>query len=303
MSDCDYVGFADLIDEFGNNTDDTREEPQMYQNDNLSAEKSDYMANEIQDINNLLFGDVEKLKHNNVGNINRQGHNNTHNGNDFAVGHRQRAKERFLASPNTISDVDLLELILFLLIPRADTKPIAKKLLNKFKTYKGIMMAKEEEITESGISGKNVKYLFILLKEFYVRYFSQNLQNDGMEISNVDLLVQYCQGIFCDKQEEEFHVLFLNNQLKLLSDRQFGVNNLSNVVLDAKAIVQTALDLHAKNIVLTHNHPTASCEPSPDDIRCTEAIKNIMQTLDIAVIDHIIIAYNQYFSFTEHHLI
>ena len=58
-----------------------------------------------------------------------------------------------------------------------------------------------------------------------------------------------------------------------------------------------------KNIVLTHNHPTASCEPSPEDIRSTEAIKNIMQTLDIAVIDHIIIAYNQYFSFTEHHLI
>lgn len=306
MSDDDnYIGFADLVNEISIDIKEKYEEDETHKDNHLQMNVIDCMANEIQDINNILSGKDKELSygfHNNFQERN-VGDHNKRNTNKFAIGHRQRAKERFLASPSTISDVDLLELVLFLLIPRVDTKPIAKKLLNKFKTYKGIMTAQEDEITDNGVNGKNVKYLFVLLKEVYLRYFSQNLQNDGIEISNITLLVQYCQSIFCDKQDEEFHVLFFNNQLKLLADKQFGLNNISNVFLDARAIVKVALDLRAKNIVLTHNHPTASCEPSSDDISCTETIKNLMQTLDIETIDHIIIAHGSYFSFVEHNLI
>ena len=300
----EYSGFIDLIDEIVDDANKTKATEQNTNSQYVQEQLLNYLDSEIQSISeNVFSNETTKAKATNT-NLHHPDTNKQLNGNlDLAVGHRQRAKERFLASPNTISDVDLLELILFLLIPRADTKPIAKKLLLKFKTYKGIMMAREEEITENGINGKNVKYLFTLLHTFYSRYFSQHLTNEGIDCSNIHTLVQYCHGLFCDKQEEEFHILFFNNQLQLLANKPFGINGVSNVSLDVRAIIKMTFDLHAKNIVLTHNHPSGTNEPSQDDIKCTEEIKNFMKTIDVKLIDHIIISNDGYFSFTEHHLI
>ena len=300
----EYSGFANLIDEIIDDANEANAKEQNTNNQYSQEQLLNYLNNEMQNISKNVFNNETKNKKAINTNLYHISTNKQLNGDlDLAVGHRQRAKERFLASPSTISDVDLLELILFLLIPRADTKPIAKKLLLKFKTYKGIMMAQEEEITENGINGKNIKYLFTLLQTFYSRYFSQHLKIEGIDCSNINALVQYCQGIFCGKQEEEFHILFFNNQLQLLTDKPFGINSISNVSLDIRAIIKITLDLHAKNIVLTHNHPSGTNDPSPDDIKCTEEIKNLMKTIDVKLIDHIIISNDGYFSFTEHHLI
>ena len=297
-----YDGFTNLIDEIGGIDGDIDSEG-GYQNGNESVSSFNDVFNEIKNIDDLLYRGtpiVNKKSHNTNDNVGNDNNNNNHR---LVLGHRQRAKERFLLAPNAVSDTDLLELLLFLLIPRADTKPIAKKLLEKYQTYRGIMTAKDEEITALGINGKNIKYLCQLLKECCLRYFAQNLKHDGIELSNIKSLVQYCRSIFCDKKDEGFHVLFFNSQLQLIADKPFGINHLTNVSLDTRDIVKTTLDLYAKNIVLTHNHPVASSEPSVYDINCTETIKNFMKTIGVNLIDHIVIANDEYFSFMEHHLI
>ena len=301
--DDDYAGFANLIDAMSDGAND-KNIIELSSNNSFSQEQLlNSLDSEIKNISNNIFGKTEQQKHATAPSYEIKNHKILNDKLDLLSGHRQRAKERFLASPHTISDVDLLELALFLLIPRADTKSIAKKLLLKFKTYKGIITAPEEEITQNGINGKNVRYLFTLLKELGSRYLAQNLQKEGMEISNIEELVHYCKSIFCDKIEEEFHILFFNNQMQLIVDKQIGINNISDVSLDIRSIIKITLDLYAKNIVLTHNHPSASCEPSKDDIITTETIKNFMQTISVRLIDHIIIANNDYFSFAEHHLV
>ena len=299
----DYTGFTDLIDEISNSMNDENIEDLSTNNRSSQEQLLNYLDSEIKNISNNIFNKTEIKTHTTTKSDEIKNHKILNDKLDLSSGHRQRAKERFLASPHTISDVDLLELALFLLIPRADTKSIAKKLLLKFKTYKGIITASEEEITKNGINGRNVKYLSTLLKELCSRYLAQNLQKEGMEISNIEELVHYCKSIFCDKIEEEFHILFFNNQMQLIVDKQIGINNISDVSLDIRSIIKITLDLYAKNIVLTHNHPSASCEPSKDDIITTETIKNFMQTISVRLIDHIIIANNDYFSFAEHHLV
>ena len=298
-----YYGFEEILNSFENDED-------------IIENKKDIIANKTTnnvDINrpkideDLLYNQKSNETMNNKTNKISGVYSDNENQKDktikFYLGHRQRAKERFLSSPQTISDYDLFELILFLIVPRADVKQIAKVLIDKYKTYNNIFSANEEELSSVGINGKSIKYLSILFKEFYKRYFKQFLINSSLNIDNFSTLIEYLHSSFVGLQEEEFHVLFLNNQLKLIDERSFGMQQVTNVTLDVRGIIKTSLDLHAKNVILSHNHPSGDLQPSIDDINTTDELVFMFSNLDIEVLDHIIITNNSYFSFKENGLL
>ena len=221
---------------------------------------------------------------------------------DIKSGHRQRARERFLLNPNGTSDYDILELLLFLIIPRADTKPMAKVLLDKFKTISNIYNAKQEEIDECGVNGKALKYIFELLKTINNKILEENIRS-GIKLQDVDTMVKYCRSLYKTMKEEEFFILFLDNKLKLIATKRIGVNGVANVSISQREIIQYALDLKAKNIVITHNHPSNDCTPSKEDIFTTNTIKNSLKNIDVDVIEHIVVGSSSYFSFAENDLL
>lgn len=233
----------------------------------------------------------------NINNQNQKKEVNIHSG------HRQRARERFLLNPEKTSDYDILELLLFSIIPRADTKPMAKKLIDKFKNLRGIYEATKEEIDSIGVNGYTIKYLFTLLHTINNRILEETIKKQNIVLSNTEILKRYCRSIFKTYDEEQFFILFLDNKLNLISTETFGIINTSSVLLSQKNIIQTALQLKAKNVILVHNHPSNNCQPSQDDITTTQTIKQTLSNIDIDVIEHLIIGTTKDFSFLENNLI
>jgi len=98
---------------------------------------------------------------------------------------------------------------------------------------------------------------------------------------------------------EEFWVLYLNNSNKLLHKSQISKGGLTATVVDTRLIFKEVLELGAVALILVHNHPSGSLKPSPSDLNLTKKIQNAASTLEIKVLDHIILTEKSYFSFAD----
>lgn len=102
---------------------------------------------------------------------------------------------------------------------------------------------------------------------------------------------------------EEFWVLFLNNTMRLLYKSQLSKGGISGTVVDLRIIFKTAFENNATSIILVHNHPSGGLKPSEADIAVTKKIRVAAATLDVLVLDHVIVSEQGYFSFKDEGLI
>ena len=111
------------------------------------------------------------------------------------------------------------------------------------------------------------------------------------------------KGELQDLTHEEFWVLLLNRSNRLIKKKKVSEGGVSGTVADPKIIFKLALDELASGLILAHNHPSKNLKPSESDISLTKKMKEAGKLLEIAVLDHIIVAGQQYFSFTDEGLI
>ena len=111
------------------------------------------------------------------------------------------------------------------------------------------------------------------------------------------------QPIIGELQFEEFWIIFLNNSNKVLFKEQLSKGGLTGTVVDVRMVFNKAVELLSTAIVLCHNHPSGKLQPSNADKLITTKIKAAGETLDIKVLDHLIITENAYFSFADDGLI
>lgn len=215
------------------------------------------------------------------------------------TGHRQRIKDKYRKSGiKGWLDYEVLELVLIFAIARKDTKPIAKELIARFKTINGVLDADSKELqTISGISEHTTLFLK-LLKDIAVLYLKNDLHNKDL-LSSPDLVFDYLKASLKGRVDEEFKALFLNgrNQLIAVETLQTGTVNRSAVY--PRKIVERALYHHAVGIIIAHNHPAGTLKPSKEDATVTKAIKDALKTVEISLLDHIIIGGNDFFSFNK----
>ncbi len=107
------------------------------------------------------------------------------------------------------------------------------------------------------------------------------------------------RSVLTDKPYEEFWIILLNRANKVLQKVQISDGGISGTVVDPKKIFKIALDNHACSIILGHNHPSGNCTPSEADCRITKKLVNAGVLLEIAVLDHIIVADNNFYSFSD----
>jgi DNA repair protein RadC len=122
-------------------------------------------------------------------------------------------------------------------------------------------------------------------------------------IKSLDAVVEYCKTTMSTLSVECLRVLFLNKQNILISElyEEYGCAN--NVAIYIRNIIKKALNLEASAIILVHNHPSRSQTPSFQDISSTKQLAAAAKAVDIHLLDHIIIAGNNYFSMKKHKLI
>lgn len=291
----DFSGFEDVLSDF-ERTDESEKSK-------VETTKQD--KNIDNNNTNNIFGDVENLK-NKVFNSNeqfniKQNNNKKDKINQLHSGHRQRARERFLLNPEEVSDYDLLELLLFLIIPRADTKPMAKMLIDKYKNLRNVFNANVEELNNIGVNGNSLKYLFTLTNIFQKRCLKQELNNLNI-IDNIDKLFEYCKTSIGSLKHEEMHILFFDVKFHLIEDKKIGDDDDCSVLFNIKEILQKCISLKSSCIVLYHNHPSGDIAPSIEDIENTNKIVETLQNIDVEVIDHVIVGGEQCFSLKQNDL-
>jgi len=212
------------------------------------------------------------------------------------IGHRDRLRTRFTAAgPDALPDYELLELLLFRLIPRIDTKPIAKALLARFGTLAEVLGAPAALLQEVKGIGPAVAVDLKIIAAAAQRMARGEISGRELLSSSTQLL-EYCRSVMAFENREQFRILFLDKKNMLIADEVQQVGTVDHTPVYPREVVKRALELSATAIILAHNHPSGDPTPSRADIEMTKQIIESAKPLGIAVHDHIIIGKKGYAS-------
>ena len=206
------------------------------------------------------------------------------------LGHRDRLRERFVnGGAEALADYELLELVLFMAIPRRDVKPLAKDLIRRFDTLSGVLNAPLSALAEiDGLSETSAIALKAVAAAAH-RMLKQEVMNKPL-LNNWTRLTEYCRATMGHETKEHFRLLFLNNKNELIADEIQQSGTVDHTPVYPREVVKRALELDASAIILCHNHPSGDTTPSTDDIQMTKAVTVAAKAVNIKVHDHIIVS-------------
>ncbi|MHB8828204.1 MAG: RadC family protein [Syntrophales bacterium] len=218
---------------------------------------------------------------------------------DYNSGHRQRLKLKYLtAGIEAFHDYEVVELLLTYAISRRDIKPLAKELLARFGSIKGIIDAETGELKKVDGISEHTAILFKLFKEASALYLRQKAREKS-QISCTSELINFCRTTLGGKKDEEFWVIYLDVQNQIIEFEALQKGTVNQATVYPRQVLENALRRKASAIILVHNHPSGHVRPSEADIRITKTIRETAKMLDINVHDHIIIGEDRFFSFRE----
>ena len=213
-------------------------------------------------------------------------------------GHRRRLKERFLREGlDGFTDIQVLELLLFYVIPRKDTNPIAHELLARFGTLARVLDAPVSKLTQvEGITENGATFLK-LVRELDRRYVLS--QGQDIILNTIEDCCNYLSCFFKGKRNETVFLLSLDAKLKLLSCREVGEGSINYASVPIRRCVEMALEDGATSVILAHNHPSGIAVPSNDDIHTTRRLAMALSAVEIQLADHIVVADDEYVSMVQ----
>jgi len=214
-------------------------------------------------------------------------------------GHRKRVKQKFKETGFIgWHDYEIVELALTYAIPHRDTKPLAKKLIEHFKTLDAIFNADINDLNAiKGISEHTA--LFIrLIYDIALKMLEKKMYTINLVASPEDGY-NYLKLLLEHKPDEEFVALFLNNKNCVIAHETIQRGTVDETIIYPRKIAERALYHHATGVVIAHNHPAGSLIPSDNDKKVTKSIKDALRTVDITLLDHILIGKNGYYSWKD----
>ncbi len=213
------------------------------------------------------------------------------------LGHRQRLRERFLeGGADALQDYELLELILFLAIPRQDVKPIAKRLLDEFKNLQAVVSADIKRLTEIEGVGESTAVALKIVAEAG-RMLARNQVVGRDVLTSWDKVLDYCRAHVAHEATERFHLLFLDRKNMLIKDERQQEGTVDHTPVYPREVVKRALELNASAIIMVHNHPSGDTTPSRADIEMTKKVRDAVAAVGIALHDHLVIGRSGHASF------
>jgi len=219
-------------------------------------------------------------------------------------GHRKKVRERFKnEGSDSFNDHQLLELVLFNTIPRKDTNEIAHRMINAYGSLTALCDADPQDICNTCNVSENTAVAVSIVSALAKRYtrLKWNEQNEKTLLNSPDKAGAYAKTLFVEKHYECFYLICVNSQNKLNYAALVQNGTLNEVPVYTRIVVELALRYKACSVILAHNHPGGSLSPSQEDINITKTITAALDTVGIKVIDHIIVAFDDYFSLKENH--
>jgi DNA repair protein RadC len=218
-------------------------------------------------------------------------------------GHRARMRARLLtAGPDALADHEMLEMVLFLALPRRDTKPIARALMGRFGSFAAAIAAPLVELRRTEGLGEAGAAALKTVQAAALRLVRAEVMHRPV-LNNWDRLMEYLTAVLSRERVEQFRVLFLDNKNRLVADEAQARGTVNHTPVYPREVVKRALEHHATAIILVHNHPSGDPTPSRDDIEMTREIKLAAQTLSVVLHDHVIVGNGRWLSFRKEGLL
>lgn len=219
-------------------------------------------------------------------------------------GHRQRMYEKAeKIGYDNLPEHELLEIMLFSVIPRANTNVIAHELIKKFGSAYGAMTAAPDELTKiDGIGPTAAKFLNSLPMTMKAVAASKNAYIDKGYIkkgSTAEDLKDYICSQYLDADDEHVIVWYLSPSLKIIKRSSFGGGSFDSAEISKSQLAREAVITGAAYVILSHNHPSGLPFPSAEDRILTSEITDALNSVGVKLFDHIIIAGSDYYSFRE----
>lgn len=218
-------------------------------------------------------------------------------------GHRKRIKTRYLEEGiDAFEDYQVLELLLFYCIPMKDTNELAHEMINEYGSLAGVFEANPKDISKRCGISENAAILVSLIPSLSRKYL-KGKWGDKPVLSSTIKAGEYAIALFAGRTYEAFYVICLDSQNRVNYACLLHEGSLNEVPVYPRLVVELVLRHQANSVILAHNHPGGSLNPSSDDIELTKKIKAALEPISVMVVDHIIAAGDRYMSFKERELL
>jgi DNA repair protein RadC len=205
-----------------------------------------------------------------------------------SAGHRGRLPERFLeGGASGFHDYELIEYLLTLTIPRVDTKPLAKRLIDDFGGIGALLGASADSLRREGLTDAAIGALKIA-EATALRMLEARIEGRPV-LSSWDALGDYLHATMAHRRTEEVRILFLNAKNMLLANEALWQGSVDEASVHVREVIARAIALGATALIIVHNHPSGDPTPSSQDIRLTRDLVEAGRHMKVTVHDHVIV--------------
>lgn len=212
------------------------------------------------------------------------------------LGHRKRMREKLLEKgAYSLTEAEIMELILMAAIPRKDVKPLAKQLLRQFVNLRGVLTADVRQLQQvKGIKESTIS-LIKLIESACMQMVAPNVRK-GTVLSEWSQILDFCRLHLSHIPEEHLFIIYLDDKRKIILYDDFQRGTKNRLQLFPIDIMKRALNLSASALILVHNHPSGEARPSKEDLHQTVDLAELLESVGIFIFDHLIIGDNRIYS-------
>lgn len=217
-------------------------------------------------------------------------------------GHRHRLKNRFMEQGlDGFEDHLVLELLLYYVLPRQDTNPIAHRLLDHFGSIEAVFEASAEELAAIDGIGENAVSLLKLIPAVSRRYSIDKAEKDNI-LNSTEAAGSFLVPRFMYEREEVVYVVCLDAKNKVICCKELFRGAPNMTVVSIRKIVELVIAKNATGVIIAHNHTSGIAVPSIEDEQTTKRISAALVNMGIKLVDHIIVAGNDFVSMADSNL-
>ena len=218
-------------------------------------------------------------------------------------GHRDRLLNTVATGGlDNLSEVQITETLLFYILPRGDVNPLAHRLNDRFGNIANIIDASEAELMEIEGIGKRAARKIIGLNELFNKV-NDYRANRNVSFNSLEIIADYFEELLRFATTEKFYLVALDHSYSFIAKKKVESSSSGSVGITPLSVATFVASTKAAGIVIAHNHPNGYCIPSKADIESTSKLKNLIESLGVKFVDHIIVGTNGIYSVERDNII
>ena len=212
------------------------------------------------------------------------------------AGHRERLRQNFLAG--NLAKYETLELLLSYAIPRRDVRPLARMLYKRFGGMFQILSAEIEDLCAVRGMGRNTAIFLKTVQKIMLDGYQDDF-TDPTILHTKEQFRNYCKLLLGGKHVEEMHVLYLDEDGRLIEDQLHSTGTYDQASLYGIEVIKHAISVGAKSVILVHNHPHRETSFSTQDVEVTNELRKQLKAVNINLFDHCVVSGYMFYSMNE----